>query len=336
MFAAFLMVRSTVEDRLSGVLTRIGVAPVSYFRYLWETLLAYGLLLVAQNALVVGLGVARVRGSLGAPLLQFAAFACFSLASIAFSLAGCSLFGRRELAYASLPTAIILLSMLGGFYCAHRDHARRAAEGGDGHAAVLAHQRPERAPARRGSGPVCPVPGDHATVRHGVPRGGVATPDGVGVDRQGITPGTVALLWRLAGVILLAGLWLAAPGNEVGLILILVLAILGLARWRFPLPGVDDPRGPGSLRRDRRWPSGLTPPSPSHSRSSMPAWRPGPSYALPASSRSSSCARGPCPSAPSWPRPRSRGWRSTSGAASSSKPAERRTGTAGSATISRA
>jgi two-component system sensor histidine kinase DesK len=58
----------------------------------------------------------------------------------------------------------------------------------------------------------------------------------LGVDQQRITPGTVALLWRLAGVILLCGLWLATPGNEVGLILVLVLAILGLARWRFPLP----------------------------------------------------------------------------------------------------
>ena len=65
MFAAFLMVRSTVEDRLSGVLTRIAVAPVSYFRYLWETLLAYGLLLVAQNAVVVGLGVVLYGESLG-------------------------------------------------------------------------------------------------------------------------------------------------------------------------------------------------------------------------------------------------------------------------------
>jgi ABC-2 type transport system permease protein len=116
MFAAFLMVRSTVEDRLSGTLTRIAVAPVSYFRYLGETLLAYGLLMVLQNALFVGLGLARYGGSLGAPLLQFAAFSCFSLASIAFSLAGFSLFGRRELAYGSLPMAITLLSLLGGFY----------------------------------------------------------------------------------------------------------------------------------------------------------------------------------------------------------------------------
>jgi two-component system sensor histidine kinase DesK len=56
------------------------------------------------------------------------------------------------------------------------------------------------------------------------------------VDVQRITPGTVALLWRLAGVILLCGLWLAGPKNEIGLMLVLFLATLGLARWRFPLP----------------------------------------------------------------------------------------------------
>jgi ABC-2 type transport system permease protein len=116
MFVAFLMVRLTVEDRLTGVLTRIAAAPVSYVRYLWETLLAYGLLLVAQNAVVVGLGVVRYGRILGSPLLQFAAFASFSLTSIAFSLAGCSLFGRREFAYSSVPTAITFLSLLGGFY----------------------------------------------------------------------------------------------------------------------------------------------------------------------------------------------------------------------------
>ena len=116
LYAAFLMVRSTVEDRVSGVLTRVGVAPVSHFTYLWETLLAYGLLLVAQNAVVVSLGVARYGASLREPLLQFAAFACFSLTSIAFSLAGCSLFSRRDIAYAIVTTVIGLLSLLGGFY----------------------------------------------------------------------------------------------------------------------------------------------------------------------------------------------------------------------------
>ena len=37
-------------------------------------------------------------------------------------------------------------------------------------------------------------------------------------------------------MLLLAGLWLTARGSEIGLVLILALATLGLARWRFPLP----------------------------------------------------------------------------------------------------
>ena len=116
MFTAFLMVRTILEDRVSGVLTRIAMAPVSYFRYLGETLLAYGLLLVAQNALIAGLGSVVYGGTLKAPILQFVALTCFSLTSIAFCLAGFSLFGRRETTYASLSTAITLLSLLGGFY----------------------------------------------------------------------------------------------------------------------------------------------------------------------------------------------------------------------------
>jgi ABC-2 type transport system permease protein len=116
MFAAFLMVRSVVDDRSSGVLARIAVAPVSYLRYLCETLMAYGLLLVLQNAVVVALASVLYGRSLGSPLLQFVALACFSLTSISFCLAGFSLFGRREAAYGSLSTAITLLAMIGGFY----------------------------------------------------------------------------------------------------------------------------------------------------------------------------------------------------------------------------
>ena len=116
MFAAFLMVRSVVDDRSSGVLVRIGVAPLSYFRYLSETLLAYGMLLVLQNVVVVALGRALYGDIFGSPFLQLIAFACFSLTSIALCLAGFSLFGRRDTAYGSLSTFIILLSLIGGFY----------------------------------------------------------------------------------------------------------------------------------------------------------------------------------------------------------------------------
>jgi len=77
------------------------------------------------------------------------------------------------------------------------------------------------------------------------------------VDFQRITPVTVALLWRLAGMLLLCGLWLSAPGSEVGLILVLALAILGFARWRFALPAwttlVD--QAAGAVVAAFSWPS---------------------------------------------------------------------------------
>lgn len=116
MFAAFLMVRAVVEDRLSGALLRIAAAPVSHFRYLAETLAAYGLLLAVQNALVVALGVLVHGSRIPSPFLLFAAYFCFSLTSIAFALAWCSLFGRRDVAYGTLSSVIMVLSMLGGFY----------------------------------------------------------------------------------------------------------------------------------------------------------------------------------------------------------------------------
>jgi len=56
------------------------------------------------------------------------------------------------------------------------------------------------------------------------------------VDRRSITSVTMALIWRLVGLLLLCALWVSRQGDEVGLILVLLLALLGLARWRFRLP----------------------------------------------------------------------------------------------------
>ena len=100
----------------TSILLRIAAAPISYLRYLTETLLAYGSLLVVQNIVVVVLGSLLYGTLLGAPLLQLFAFAGFSFASISFCLAGFSLFGRRDTAYGIIATVLILLSMIGGFY----------------------------------------------------------------------------------------------------------------------------------------------------------------------------------------------------------------------------
>jgi two-component system, NarL family, sensor histidine kinase DesK len=49
-------------------------------------------------------------------------------------------------------------------------------------------------------------------------------------------PPGAALLWRLLGELFLCVLWIRGPDRPLGLIVILFLCIMSLARWRFPLP----------------------------------------------------------------------------------------------------
>ncbi len=53
-------------------------------------------------------------------------------------------------------------------------------------------------------------------------------------DSQG--PRTFAILWRMLGLLLLALLWLQDQGDKLGVVLLLFLSIMALARWRFELP----------------------------------------------------------------------------------------------------
>jgi two-component system, NarL family, sensor histidine kinase DesK len=54
------------------------------------------------------------------------------------------------------------------------------------------------------------------------------------VDQERITPATTAFLWRILGIALLAVLWFRGGSGPESLILVLFLAILAIARWRFP------------------------------------------------------------------------------------------------------
>jgi ABC-2 type transport system permease protein len=105
-----------MEDRLSGVLRRIAAAPIGNVGYLWENLLAYTLVLVVQNGLVMGLGVLVHGARMASPFVLFVAYGLFSFTAIALSLAFYSLIHSREAAYSSLSTSIMVISMVGGFY----------------------------------------------------------------------------------------------------------------------------------------------------------------------------------------------------------------------------
>ncbi len=58
------------------------------------------------------------------------------------------------------------------------------------------------------------------------------------IDNRGKwTSESATFLWRLLGLLLLCLLWLQGDGDEGGVILLLFLSIMTLARWRFHLPG---------------------------------------------------------------------------------------------------
>jgi ABC-2 type transport system permease protein len=116
LFGAFLLLRSVVEDGVSGVFQRLGAAPITQLRYLWETLLAYALILFVQNAVMVCLGVIVHGKRIPSPFLLFIAYSAFSLTSLAISLAGGALFRNRDTAYQALSTLLMVIAMIGGFF----------------------------------------------------------------------------------------------------------------------------------------------------------------------------------------------------------------------------
>lgn len=116
LFAAFLLLRSVVEDWVNGIFQRIGAAPITHLRYLGQTLLAYAAILFVQNAAIVGLGVLVHGERIPSPFLLFLSFSAFSVTALAISLAGGALFQRRDTAYQALSTALMLMAMVGGFF----------------------------------------------------------------------------------------------------------------------------------------------------------------------------------------------------------------------------
>ncbi|WP_078378923.1 ABC transporter permease [Sutcliffiella halmapala] len=114
LFSASRVVVSIMQDRATGVLLRIGVSPVTHFHYLFQSLLAYSLILIGQSALVV-FGGRLVHGEvIKEPLLLFVVYAIFSLTAVAFCLAWNSLYRNKETALLLLMNVIILMAMLGG------------------------------------------------------------------------------------------------------------------------------------------------------------------------------------------------------------------------------
>jgi ABC-2 type transport system permease protein len=114
LFMAARLVAFIMEDRASGVAVRLVAAPITTIRYLGESLLAYALLLTAQNGVFVAIHAVQFGYGIRAALPLFILYVCFSAEGIGFALAWYSLFRNKEAAFTVLFGVIMLMLLTGG------------------------------------------------------------------------------------------------------------------------------------------------------------------------------------------------------------------------------
>jgi len=114
LFIAVGLAGIIMEDRTNKVLVRMGVAPITHFQYLWQNLLAYSLILIGLNVVVVTVGIIVHGEVLNSPLLLFVIYSFFSITALGFALAWYSIFSNKETAISILSGVIMLMTMMGG------------------------------------------------------------------------------------------------------------------------------------------------------------------------------------------------------------------------------
>ncbi|TDQ40888.1 ABC transporter permease [Aureibacillus halotolerans] len=115
-FCASRLVHFIMDDRVSKRMTRIAVAPISHFYYLWQTLLAYSLVLFGQSMIFL-LGRLFIHGgSIATSFQLIMAYLFFSLSAMGFCLAWCALFRSKQAAGTMIVGVIMMMSMLGGLF----------------------------------------------------------------------------------------------------------------------------------------------------------------------------------------------------------------------------
>ncbi|WP_339218640.1 ABC transporter permease [Paenibacillus sp. FSL W7-1332] len=114
LFSASKLVHMIMEDRKNKILTRIGVAPVTHFKYLSQNLLAFALLLGGQSAVVTCSAWLLHADVFGSLIQLFSILSMFSVTAISFSLAWSSMFRQPESSTAVMLGIILIMAVLGG------------------------------------------------------------------------------------------------------------------------------------------------------------------------------------------------------------------------------
>lgn len=116
LYAAFLLVRSIMTDRISGTVVRIFAAPVTAFQYLLQNLLGFLLLLTLQIVLVTSLGAVLYGWGVAAAGQFMLGYILFAATSVAFSLAWNSLFRSKEMSDGVFSVVVSVMALLGGVF----------------------------------------------------------------------------------------------------------------------------------------------------------------------------------------------------------------------------
>lgn len=113
LFVGIRLATIILEDRIQGVVKRLSVAPISYFRYLSQHLLAYAVIMISQCVIVVVGGVILGQ-ELFQPILLLMLYISFSFTSLAIALAWISIYRSKEVAFLIYMSIIFLAALLGG------------------------------------------------------------------------------------------------------------------------------------------------------------------------------------------------------------------------------
>ncbi|MCG8513271.1 MAG: ABC transporter permease, partial [Halanaerobiales bacterium] len=88
--------------------------PITNFQYLFENLMAFSLILMIANLLVVIVGIVVHGDLLISPIKLFFIYTNFSFTAIGFSLAWFSLFRNKQTANSVLNGVFVLMALMGG------------------------------------------------------------------------------------------------------------------------------------------------------------------------------------------------------------------------------
>ncbi|MBP1989847.1 ABC transporter permease [Paenibacillus eucommiae] len=113
LFVGIRLTSIILEDRERGVVKRLAVAPVSYFHYLSQNLLAYAIILIIQCTVVVYGGVLYGQ-ELYQPNALLLLYISFSFTSLALALAWISFYRRRGISFLIYMSLTFLVVLLGG------------------------------------------------------------------------------------------------------------------------------------------------------------------------------------------------------------------------------